>query len=99
MLPVRIVEVDVTHDMATGGEDDDPGARRGGELRCQQPSEFEVAEMICSQLYFEAVLSAAERREHDARVVHQDIDDGRGVADLRGRGSPAGQPGQIELPP
>src|SRR3984957_13669440 len=71
MLPGRIVEADATHDVAAGGQDADPGPRRGGELRCQESSEFEVSEMICAQLYFEAILSAAERREHDTRVGHQ----------------------------
>src|ERR1700743_619915 len=61
MLPIRIVDVDVTHDVAAGGKDDDSRARGSGELRCQEPGEFEVSEMICAELYFESILSAAER--------------------------------------
>ena len=54
-LPVGIVEVDVAHHVAAGGEDDHPGALRGGELRSEQSGEFEVPEMVRADLDFEPV--------------------------------------------
>jgi hypothetical protein len=50
----------------------------------EHTGELEVAEMVCPELHFEAVLGAAERGEHHARVVHQDVHRGRRIGD-RGR--------------
>ena len=55
MLAVGIIEVDVAQGMARGGEDDDPGVRRYGELRNKQAGEFEVPEMVCSDLDLKAI--------------------------------------------
>ncbi len=41
--------------MASGRQGDDPGIP-GGELRDEEPGEFEVPEMVCPGLYFESVM-------------------------------------------
>ncbi len=96
-LPAGIVEVDVTQDVASGGQVDDAGIPGGGELRYQQPGKFEVLEMICADLQFEAVLGPAEGGEHDAGVVHQDMDRRRDVADRCRRRAHTVQRREVEL--
>ena len=73
LLPVGIGKVDVTHDVASGGEDDQPGAIGGRKLRDKEPGEFEVPEMVCPDLQFEPIVSTPEGGEHDPGVVHQNM--------------------------
>ena len=63
----------------------------------EEPGELEVPEMVRPHLEFEAIVGAAERGEHDAGVVHQDMNRRRDVADRRGGGANAGQRGEIEM--
>src|ERR1700751_6055241 len=59
-FPVGIIKVHVTHDVSSGGEDDQPGAPGRRELWNEESAEFEVPEMVCPDLQFEPVVSTSE---------------------------------------
>ena len=94
VLPVGVIQIDVTETVPLRGQVDDAGAR--DELPPQQDGERKMAQMVCPELRFESVVGAAERGEHHPGVVHQHLDDRGDIGDLRCRGLNARQRGEVD---
>jgi hypothetical protein len=72
-LEIRIVKIDIAYLMTSRGEDDDSRARL--EKRHEPIHEYEVPEVIGSELRFEAILRLSLRRQifickHDPSSPH-----------------------------
>ena len=72
-MPVQIVEVELPTCVGVRCDRDDPA----GDVRQQQVGQDEVAEMVRSDLAFEAVGCSRFRDQHDPGVVDEDVDGAR----------------------
>ena len=72
--PLQIVEADAAQMMGVAADGHDARPVRGAQVREEFPGPSEMTEMVRPELELESVLSHGVGRDHDARVVDEEID-------------------------